>query len=425
MLNESLSRTTDSRRWVVFGVFSSVYFLVYFHRMSPSVIAQDLLNAFQTNATALGFMSSMYFYLYALEQPLVGRFSDLIGPRRVVGFWSLAAACGCFLFGLAPTIGWASVGRALIGLGVGGVYVPALKALSQWFDTRRFATMTGMLLAIGNLGAIFATTPLAWMAGLWGWRATFLFVGGLTLLLALATFFIVQDHGPNVRAGEKGSDEKDSKTGDSRGSARQVITSLRFWVLAGFFFGSFGTFVTFMGLWATPFLMSLFKMDSLHASHLNMLVPVGFIIGAPLSGWLMGRFFHNRINFMACLLAIQTGVWACLTWPPSAFGAVGLVPVFLLMGAATGGFGTTLWTLVRETTPAPVFGTISGLLNPFPFLGVALLQVWTGAILDRTAGQTGNYPPAAFSDAFLVCLIIVTTCLILSLLFRKRIQLPL
>ena len=111
----------DPHRWMVFSVICLVYFLVYFHRVSTSVIVPDLLEAFHTNATALGFMSSMYFYLYAFEQPIVGYLSDRIGPRRVIGYWSIAAAAGCFLFGMAPSIGWASVGRALIGLGVGGV----------------------------------------------------------------------------------------------------------------------------------------------------------------------------------------------------------------------------------------------------------------------------------------------------------------
>ena len=61
----------DPHRWMVFSVVSVVYFFVYFHRVSTSVIVSDLLESFHTNATALGFMSSLYFYLYAFEQPLV------------------------------------------------------------------------------------------------------------------------------------------------------------------------------------------------------------------------------------------------------------------------------------------------------------------------------------------------------------------
>ena len=150
MQTEAKLQSLDPHRWAVFGLICSIYILVYFHRVSTSVIASDLLSAFHTNAAALGFMSSMYFYLYAFEQPLVGYLSDRLGPRRVVVWWSLIAALGCVVFALAPSIGWASVGRGLIGFGVGGVYVPGLKAISQWFSRKDLGTMTGML--IGSPG---------------------------------------------------------------------------------------------------------------------------------------------------------------------------------------------------------------------------------------------------------------------------------
>ena len=67
---------------MVFSVICLVYFFVYFHRVSTSVIVADLLDAFQTNATALGLMSSMYFYIYAFNQPIVGYLADRIGSRR-------------------------------------------------------------------------------------------------------------------------------------------------------------------------------------------------------------------------------------------------------------------------------------------------------------------------------------------------------
>ncbi|MBW2556430.1 MAG: MFS transporter [Deltaproteobacteria bacterium] len=85
MRNRTPNTYGDPHRWMVFSVICVVYFFVYFHRVSTSVIVTDLLDAFHTHATALGLMSSMYFYLYAFEQPLVGYLSDRLGPRR--GYW--------------------------------------------------------------------------------------------------------------------------------------------------------------------------------------------------------------------------------------------------------------------------------------------------------------------------------------------------
>ena len=45
----------DPHCWVVFSAICLIYFIVYFHRVSTSVIVSDLLAAFNTNAMALGF----------------------------------------------------------------------------------------------------------------------------------------------------------------------------------------------------------------------------------------------------------------------------------------------------------------------------------------------------------------------------------
>ena len=411
------SHSRDPHRWVVFGVISSVYFLVFFHRVSTSVIAPDLLATFNTNATALGFMSSMYFYLYALEQPLVGHLTDALGPRKVVGFWSLAATLGCVLFGLAPTIGWATIGRGLIGFGVGGVYVPAMKSFTQWFQKKEFATIMGLFLASGNLGAIVATTPLSWMATVWGWRLTFLIIGGATLGLAFATFTFVRDHKPVIEP--KKTPLQDGQSITSWESVLRVLSSLRFWVLASLFFGFFGTYFTFQGLWATPFIMSILKCDALHASSLNMLIPVGFILGAPLSGWFSDKIFHSKVDMLLCFLILMTGIWAILVVGSHAIATKGMIVLLLIMGGIAGGFSTNLWAFVQETTSSNILGLTSGLLNPFPFLGPAILQGWTGAIVNRVGKVNGIYPPAAYKNAFIVCFIFIISCLILCAVFRK------
>jgi len=399
---------------MVFSVICLVYFFVYFHRVSTSVIVSDLLEDFHTNATALGFMSSMYFYIYAFEQPLVGYLSDRLGPRRVIGYWSMVAAAGCFLFGMAPNIGWASVGRALIGLGVGGVYVPAVKAISLWFRKNEFATMIGLLMSMGNFGAVIATTPLAWTAATWGWRKTFFLIGGITLGLAFVTLLFTRDY---TRPSEPVQVNPASASGSnpsSRAKVAKVLASGRFWIIAMIFFGIYGTLITLQGLWATPFLMTVLGIERIFASKLNMLIPVGVIIGAPFFGWLTDRFSLNKGNALIVILTVYTLTWVGIIFFFNQLGTVGLSMMLLVMGIATGGFISTLWGIVQETTPSEILGLISGMLNPAPFLGVAVFQVLTGAILDRTSRVGDLYPLSGFRNAFLICLFGIVICLVLS-----------
>ena len=414
MNNPTPYSSRNPHRWVVFSVICLVYFFVYFHRVSTSVIVSDLLEAFHTNATALGFMSSMYFYIYAFEQPLVGYLSDRLGPRRVIGYWSMAAGAGCFLFGMAPNIGWASVGRALIGLGVGGVYVPAVKAISLWFRKNEFATMIGLLMSMGNFGAVIATTPLAWTAATWGWRKTFFLIGGITLGLAFVTLLFTRDY---AHPSEPVQVNPSSATGinpGSRAKVAKVLTSGRFWIIAMIFFGIYGTLVTLQGLWATPFLMTVLGIERIFASKLNMLIPVGVIIGAPFFGWLTDQFSLNKKNTLIAILTVYTMTWVGIIFFFSPLGTAGLSMMLLVMGIATGGFISTLWGIVQETTPSEILGLISGMLNPAPFLGVAVFQVLTGAILDRTSRVGDLYPLSGFRNAFLICLFGIVICLVLS-----------
>lgn len=414
----------DNHRWVVFGIFAVIYFLVYFHRVSTSVIAADLVLSLNASATALGFMSSMYFFAYAFEQPLVGKLSDRLGPRRVVGIWSIVAALGCGLFGSAPSIGWASLGRALIGLGVGGVYVPAMKAFAQWFHIREFSTMTGLLLSCGNLGAVFATTPLAFMSINWGWRASFYVIGAVTFFLAILCLWLVRDQpkdtGMNVAEDLSDHGTRPETEAHERPSMLRIIRSPRFWLLAILFFGVFGSTISFQGLWATPFLVTAFHMDRVAASGLNMLIPIGFMLGAPLSGVLADRFFQDRANLAILLISIIVCMWICIVFIPTGLGASGMGLVFFVLGGTTGGMASTLWGAVRENTTAAFLGTATGLLNIFPLFGMAVMQAVTGAILDRSVTLEGSYSAAGFQNAFLVCLGATGLCFFVCLGIRQR-----
>jgi len=419
----SPSRTNDPHRWLVFAIISSAYFFVYFHRVSTSVIARDLLIAFQTHATALGIMSSMYFYVYAVEQPFVGYLTDRLGPRRVVGFWTIIAACGCVVFGLAPTIFWAAVGRGLIGLGVGGVYVPALKSFSIWFRKRDFATLTGLFLAVGNLGAIVATTPLVWITKSCGWRQGFLIIGGISLVIAAATLLLLRDHPRMLSREDETVHDQAGDSGESRKTIiLRVVTSFYFWSFAAILFSSMGAFLTLQGLWAAPFLMSVYGLELSRASNLNMLIPIGFVVFSPLWGWLGNSVFRRKTDLLITLLAVMTLVWLAITMPAHVLGIAGVSAVMFVSGGLACGIATTVWTLVRETTPQHILGAASGLLNPFPLFGVAVFQSITGAVLDWVGIRDGMYPPVAFRYAFVICLLATGTCLILSFFVARHLS---
>jgi sugar phosphate permease len=104
-------------RWVTYGMFLLTYIFVYFDRVAPAVVAPELMKEFGLSATALGILSSMYFYPYAAMQFPSGVLADKIGPRLSMSSFFIIAAIGTALFGMATTFGWCIFGRFLMGRG--------------------------------------------------------------------------------------------------------------------------------------------------------------------------------------------------------------------------------------------------------------------------------------------------------------------
>ena len=178
-------------RWFIFTVLAVGYVLVYFHRVSSAVVASELTEAFHVSGALLGVLASAYFYPYAIMQLPAGLLSDSLGPRKAVALFTLVASLGAVLFGLSPTLSLAIFARILVGLGVAVIFIPAMKIFAEWFLAREFATMTAILMLIGGLGWLSASTPLALLT-LWvGWRMAFIIIGTGTLLLAILSWFII------------------------------------------------------------------------------------------------------------------------------------------------------------------------------------------------------------------------------------------
>ncbi len=143
-------------RWLIFSILALAYFFVYFHRLSLSVVADNLMKDFDTSASTMGLLGSIYFYCYAAMQLPAGLLSDSVGPRRTVTWFLIAASAGSVLFGLASNIETAFVGRILVGFGVSMVFIPTMKILSQWYHPHEFASMAGILKAVGGAGVMAA-----------------------------------------------------------------------------------------------------------------------------------------------------------------------------------------------------------------------------------------------------------------------------
>ena len=413
-------------RWFIFSVLAVGYVLVYFHRVSSAVVAPELTEAFHVSGAILGVLASAYFYPYAIMQLPAGLLSDSLGPRKAVTLFTSIASLGAVLFGLSPTVSLAIFARILVGLGVAVIFIPAMKIFAEWFSAREFATMTAILMIVGGLGWLSASTPLALLT-LWvGWRMTFIVIGIGTLILAILSWFIIRDHPrdmglPSPR--EMYASKSKTVAGENRiglfEGMKIVLCQPYFWPLALWFFFTCGAMFGFGGLWGGPFLMEVYGLSKAEMANLLAMIAVGMIIGSPLLSFISDRVLHGRKPVLVGSAIILVLIWIPLAFFTARLNTSILALICFLMGIFSGSIVVIAFTATKELFPTKIAGTSTGTVNLFPFFGGAVFQPLMGAILDKAGKVGGVYPGSAYGWAFLASLI-GTIIAFIAILFMKE-----
>ena len=388
-----LSRTQDhpaydlSRfalaRWSIFAILILAYMLVFFHRMAPAVVAADLMRTFGITGAALGSLAAMYFYVYTVMQIPAGILADTLGARATVAASNLVAGVGSILFGLAGTFWEASVGRALVGLGVSVVFVGLFKSNSVWFSERNYGLVSGLTLLFGNVGAITSAGPLAALLEVYSWRNVFVALGAGTILLAAITLLAVrnrpEDLGfPSVRQME-GQPAHRARQQNWRQQLRGVVTTRAVWPAFWVDLGMVGSMLAFVGLWAIPYLRDVHGLARSAASSYTTMALAGFALGSLGAGWFSDRIGRRRPVIVVGTIGyvLTCAAFAFLPWPSPMFG----MALFASLGFCSGGFIVT-FAAAKEVVPSASAGMVVGLVNSGLFLGAAGMQPLFGWAMD-------------------------------------------
>lgn len=409
----SLIRKAFLYRWLIFWIMAIAYVIVYFHRLSPAVVALDIQKAFGATGGFMGLLASAYFYPYALMQFPAGLLSDSLGPRKTVTGFLLLAGVGSVFFGLAPNMECALVARVMVGLGVSMVFIPTMKLLSNWFRGSEFTIMTAILNVMGGVGALTAAGPLALMTGWVGWRLSFELIGAATFFMAIMVWIFVrnrpEDMGwPSISQLDQAVQSSQKQLEPIRlwQGAKIVLSRPHFWPIAIWFFFTCGIFFSFGGLWAGPYLMNVYQLTKAEAGSILNMIAVGLILGSPLFSLLSDKVFKSRKKVLFLSSAILVVVIGILNIFPAGLPHYSLYFIMLFFSITASAIVVIGFTTTKELFPIQIAGTSVGAVNLFPFLGGAIFQPFIGWILDMyPKSASGAYPVEAFESALLTLLI--------------------
>jgi sugar phosphate permease len=421
-------------RLLIFLIIGVGYLLVYFHRVAPAVVAIDMMNDLKAGAVLMGLLASGYFYPYAIMQLPTGALSDTWGARKTIFLFFLIASIGSVILGLSTNVTFAIIGRVLVGFGVSTLYVCALKIYSQWYKEDEFATMTGFLIAIGGIGLLISTVPLALLSNAVGWRIPFILTSGVTLIIGLLVWIFVRNspedlgmppvinnnssNDYNSRVVENNRKPK-SKKGSILENSFKILRLKHFWPVVIWVSCTMGIYLAFSGLWGGPYLIQVYNMTKLEASRVLSMIAIGMIIGGPMIGFLSDKILKRRKIVVNVSSGILLVIIACLFSFTSRIPLLGLYLICLGIGIFSVGAVSVGYALIKDLFPIEIAGTSTGIANFFPFLIGALYQPLMGYILELNGKIGDSYTTMGYHNAFLVLLISSTVACIASFFIKE------
>ena len=367
---------------LMWGLAAAFYLYGFFQRVTPAALAHELSKELAPTATALGWLSATYFYCYALMQLPSGLLADKFGSRRLFVAASAAAVVGTLLFAFADSFVTAAIGRGIIGGAAAVGWIGMLKLAAHWFSPQKFASVSGLSLAVGTLGAVLAGFPLRLLSDEFGWRLVVASSAGFALLLMLAFMVILRDD-PEERGYRSWSPAPQTEDALAKMTIRQSLAALPLRDLIFLCLGQTavtGSMVMMAGLWGVPFLTTVFEINARSATGMTSFMMVGFAIGSLIFGPWSDRIRQRKMPLLVGtglvfvgFVLLSSGITMTSLWVTNA--------VLWLIGIAAGSMVIS-FAYGKDLVGGQKTATITACVNLSVTLGAIGLQPLFGAILD-------------------------------------------
>jgi predicted MFS family arabinose efflux permease len=349
------------------------------------ILAKPLAKAFGWGFGQIFFGVTITSMVVPIASPIIGILSEWFGVRKV-------ALTSLVLFGLSfmgfsfsnGSLTLFYVNWALLALfGVGTLPITWTRAVNNYFEVRKGLALGLSLMGTGAFG-YFGVWLTAWIVQQYGWRAAYIGVGALPLLIAVpVAFFAFHDVGPPRQTGTERRASSAAKWAATPGfTAQEVFKDWRFWLM-GFAFLP----IAFTVGGTIPNLVNILKQSGFTpgaAVGLASIIGLSVIVGRTAGGWLVDRFWAPGVALF--LLGVPAAACVILAHGPLGYGLTGTA-VFLV-GFAAGAEYDLMAFLVARYFGMKSYGVIYGGLYSFFAIGSGFGAPVFGAAFDKTHSYT-------------------------------------
>jgi len=401
-----MSRTTRAAgvAWLITAVY---YFYQYTLRSAPAVMMPQLSEAFGLTSMGVASMVGLFYWGYSPFSLVAGAALDRLGPRKVVPLGAAAVGIGALLFASGSSE-LASAGRLLQGAGGVFALVGAVYIATKSFPASMAATLIGATQMFGMAGGSagqFVVGPVI-SAGV-PWSRFWVFMGVAGLVIGALLYVLLP-------AQEK------SKQGDDwlKGAASAIGTVMRNpqSILCGMIAGLlFIPTTIFDMIWGVRFLQEAHGYEYASAVIRSATVPLGWIIGCPLLGFVSDRLGRRKPVILAGAFVLL----GSLAW--ILYGPAGVFPPYVLglVAGMASGAAMLPYTVIKEANPPEVSGSATGVVNFLNFTFSALLGPVFGGLLRAVSGGADSMTLGHYQTAFEPLLYGVGLAIVLTLVLKE------
>ena len=420
-------------RWRIAILVSVAIAISYLDRQTLPWALSSISHDIPVSNQVKAFLDSAFLVTYGLMYLGGGRLLDWLGTRRgftvIMLFWSLACASHAFagdygmpsVFGLSFGVVILAASRLLLGMGEGGGFPAATRAVTEWFPVSERSVAMGIInggTAVGAVVAppliVFVLTNLDWF-GLAPWRWVFLLTGGFGLLWTVWWWLDYQppEQHPGLGAAEREYLKPILEGAPPSGAPPAIPLSaiLQFretWAVVLAKFLSDGAWYFYL-FWLPKFLLEAFNLDLKTAGRIGW-IPyaasgVGCLCGGALSSWLLRRGMAvNGARKLALGASAALMPWVMLV--PQLHSVGWVIFIFSLAFFGQQSWSTLVMILPTDMSPKRAVGTLAGLVG----LGGAMGGVVLGQVVGYLRDHGSSFTPVLIIAGSLHVLAFIVLC---------------
>jgi len=392
--------------WLLCAIF---YFFQYAVRSVPGIMQQELTAAWGGNH--IGAMISAYYVAYAVMALVAGVLLDRYGPRRTIPYGIAVVGIGCLIFAQGSEAA-GMAGFVLQAIGAIFAFIGSSYVAARYLPARMLAMFIGFTQCLGMAGAAFGSKPVHMAIDPAGsfqiaWQYIWIAFACAGFVLAVATWIIM----PREK-GDSPSHHGPLSLTSLLHPFKIVFGNVQSW-LAGIVGGLLFLPTTIGALvWATSFLHAGENMSMAAAATEASMVPIGWVIGCPLLGYIADKIGRRKpVLIVGALVMLGAGLAAI-------YVPVGILPrysVALVLGIASGA-AMIPFSMMKETNPSQVKGTAAGVMNFLVFVTTGIMSPFISRLM---VPQGTPLTLHEFQDGFLPLVGGVIVAIVLSFFLHE------